>query len=87
SCMLKCPPVTDGSSMVTLVCSYDRTQLNYCESIGLALPGPTWVVASRCIVLASPFNFRQRQHFFRSQPNVEVRPLLFPFQDLDAAYL
>ncbi|GIQ81721.1 hypothetical protein KIPB_002725 [Kipferlia bialata] len=87
SCMLKCPPITDGSDMVSLVCSYDRTQHNYCESIGLALAGPAGVTASPAVVLVSPSNYRQRQAFFRSLPHVQVVPLLFPFQQLDAAYL
>ncbi|GIQ83091.1 hypothetical protein KIPB_004346 [Kipferlia bialata] len=73
--------------MVTLVCSYDRTQVNYCESIGLGLVGAAGVVASPCVVLVSPHNYRQRQQFFSSFPNVQVHPLLFPFEDLDASYL
>ncbi|KAG9397423.1 AAA-like domain [Carpediemonas membranifera] len=87
--LLNAPPISHGrsSGRPTLVLHFDRAKSTYCEAISLALETQfgAEVEIPRVTVLVSPDNFLERsQHHYKSIPNVNVEPLLFSFDDIDA---
>eukprot|EP00768_Dysnectes_brevis_P007853 gnl/Dysnectes_brevis/6810_a10837_397.p1 GENE.gnl/Dysnectes_brevis/6810_a10837_397~~gnl/Dysnectes_brevis/6810_a10837_397.p1 ORF type:complete len:609 (-),score=137.99 gnl/Dysnectes_brevis/6810_a10837_397:74-1900(-) len=85
SCMLTSPGITDGRGMITLVLNYDRSPLNVCESVGVAIGSQS---SPHTVILTSPFNHKARSAFYTGlSDNVRVLPLVFPFKALDAGHL
>ncbi len=81
------PPVVSGHARPTLILHYDRSINSLCEAVSLGMP-PAFegLEARKVTILVSPDNYRMMRAHYEGPAdwNVDIQPLLFSFDELDA---
>ncbi len=83
--LIHAPPMCGGHSQPTLVLHYDRSRNTYCEAVSLALESRfAGVTMPRVTVLVSPDNYLERSQHHYAGLDIDIQPLLFAFDEIDA---
>lgn len=89
-----CPPVTNAQpSSSVLVFHYDSDEQNHSEAITLTRPNDIGCELNatmgnrQMVILVSPSYFVQRQRFYSKWQHIQVKPLLFRWEDLTATHI
>ncbi|KAI9004533.1 hypothetical protein DFJ74DRAFT_743292, partial [Hyaloraphidium curvatum] len=94
NCLLDSPrDIAGDAGMAAVVFYYDQSPDNFCEAVTLSrprgdLPAGMARAVKNVVVLVSPANFKRRKRVYENLGfPVAVKPLLFSWDDLDAADL